>query len=103
MAAPWGKDNWDPLLTFAYEAITATGGGAAVTPTAATLANALRAVFTIESAAVRYRCDGTAPTSTTGVPADPGTEITVYGNDVRVIQFIASSGVSATVHAHYAK
>lgn len=110
MTAPWGSGlAWDPLVTFAYEAITATGGGAAVTPTAATVAGnstghpAKRGVFTIETGQVRYRCDNTAPTATVGVPADPGAEITVYGNDVRLIQFIASAGVTATIHAQYAR
>lgn len=101
MTAPWGKGQaWDPLTTFAFEQITVAA--TAIGPTAATVANALRGVFVVETADVRYRVDS-VPTATVGMLLPVGSELTVYGNDVRNITFIRTGGVSATIDACYAR
>lgn len=52
---------------------------------------ATRIVVTIEAQAVRYRDDGTAPTSTVGMPLAVGATIT-YTGTLTKIAFIESTG-----------
>ena len=56
-------------------------------------AGAIFAYITPETAAVRYRDDGTAPTATVGYPVSPGQQLT-YGGPMSAVQFIAQSGTS---------
>ncbi len=55
----------------------------------------------VETAGVRYRDDGTAPTSSTGIPVSSGTCFQ-YGGPLNKIQFIAQSG-SPTINVSYYK
>jgi hypothetical protein len=70
-----------------YQQITSLGSAVGLTvPTGATFA-----VISAETAAVRYRDDGTSPTATIGMPIPAGTTIT-YSGSLTAIKFIAESG-----------
>jgi hypothetical protein len=85
--------------TFAFEALAVAG--TAVGFTAATFATAYAAVARVEGAQVRYRTDGTDPTATVGMVADPGDVIYVNSSrDLQAIKFIRT-GSSATVNAEF--
>jgi len=102
MPAPYDKDTYYPLATFAFEQVTAAG--ASVGLTAATLANAKMATVNVEGAQVRFRIDGTAPTATVGALLNDGDELIVWGSmDINAIRFIRAGGVSATLNVHYAR
>ena len=102
MAAPYDKDSYMPLACFAFEALSVA---ASSTPFTATTAIAAKmAVAKVEGAQIRYRTDGTAPTATVGVLADPGDVLTVWGSaDCLAIRFIRTGGTSATLNTEYFK
>jgi hypothetical protein len=86
--------------TIAFEALAVAG--TAVGFTAATFAGAYTAVARVEGAQVRYRTDGTDPTASVGMVADPGDVIHVTSSrDLQAIRFIRTGGVSATVNAEF--
>lgn len=60
-------------------------------PLASIPAAAKMAVFSLETAAARYRDDGTPPTASIGMPVAAGTTFT-YSGDLSAIQWIAQSG-----------
>src|SRR5436309_15077995 len=102
MAAPYDKDAYFPLATFAFEQVTVAG--ASIGFTAATLANAKMATVNVEGAQIRYRIDGTAPTATVGAILEAGDELIVWGSmDIGAIRFIRTGGISATLNVHYAR
>jgi hypothetical protein len=90
---------------FAGEAITVAN--TAIGPTSATFAPsgeapAQRAVVTVETASLRYRYDGTAPTASVGHLALPGEVIVVDGVDnVAKLRMIRTGSTSAVVHVTY--
>lgn len=98
LMVPTGATQWRYL---AFEQLTA--GASAVGFTAATInagnghSQADVASCTVSTAQVRYRVDGTDPTSTVGAVANAGDTIPLLGNDVlnrfKVIRTGASSGV----------
>lgn len=57
-------------------------------------ANATMAVIVVEGQSVRWRDDGTAPTSTVGMPLAVGSSLN-YDGDLKKVQFIqqASGGI----------
>ena len=102
MPVPYDQLDYFPLRTFAFEALAVAG--TAVGFTAATALGAKLATVNVEGAQVRYRTDGTDPTATVGVVANPGDVINVYGNaDVTAIRFIRTGGVSATLSVEYSR
>ena len=67
---------------FAFETVTVAGtaiGGTAGTYVPATYGPACRAFMTVETASLRWRCDGTAPTATVGHLAVAGDSIEIEG------------------------
>ena len=88
----------------AFEKITATGTAVALTQSTynpATRGNATKAMITIETVSIRWRVDGTAPTSTTGHLAT--TTDVIYLNtlqDIEKFRFIGISG-TATLQVSY--
>ncbi len=62
-------------------------------------AGAMVATICIEGAVVRYRDDGTAPTTTTGLPWSPGCNS--YSVNLAGIQFIAESTTATMDVAYY--
>ena len=105
MASPFDKNVYQPYDTFAFEALSVAGSSTALT--AATYAPAATppakmAIARLETAQIRYRLDGTAPTATTGTPMDPGDEIIIYGvPDIASFRAIRTGGVSGTLDVHY--
>lgn len=93
----------DVTVTGGY--ISAGAGQYALTVSTATSltvpAGAAIAEICVETAAVRYRDDGTAPTSSTGIPVTSGTCFQ-YGGPLNKVQFIAQTG-SPTLDVSYYK
>jgi hypothetical protein len=57
-----------------------------------------RFVLTVETAAVRYRTDGTPPTSSVGMLLNPGDVLTIDTPDeARALKLIRTTATSATV------
>lgn len=92
---------------FAFEAITVST--VAIGPTAATVnptnAPGAKALFcTVESQPIRYRFDGTAPTSSVGHPALAGATIVLVGaNSITHLKAIRSGGTDATLSCTYSR
>lgn len=83
-AAPNSPNPYTPL---GYQQITSLTTAQALTvPSGATVA-----FITCETAGVRYRDDGTAPTATIGMPLAAGGQL-VYSGSLSAIRFIAQSG-----------
>ena len=58
-------------------------------------------VILIRTNAVRYRDDGTAPTSTVGMPQDAGSVLVVCGASIGKIKLIRSGSADATAEISY--
>jgi len=59
---------------------------------------------TLETAQIRFRADGTAPSSTVGTPVDIGTTVKVTGGrDLAQIRFIRTGGTSGVLNVGYFK
>ena len=93
-----GKPNSVYATPLGYCQFTAQSSAqllSAVTPTSTTTctppARATWAQITVETAGVRWRDDGTAPTASIGMPIAAGGVFTYNGN-MGAIQFIAQSG-----------
>ena len=85
-----------------FEQITidATVGGKALT--AATYGNAPKAIITIETAQIRFRVDGGAPTATIGHIADIGDQIELNSvEDIANFKAIRTGSVSAVISVTY--
>ena len=52
----------------------------------------------VDGAAIRFRCDGTAPTATTGTPAFPGDTIKLTDGELPDFQAISKDGGTATLY-----
>lgn len=60
------------------------------------------AMFSCETAQIRYRADGTAPTSTVGTIINVGDVITVFGfNNIKQFAMIRTGATSALCSVHY--
>jgi hypothetical protein len=81
-----------------FEALTVSTTAVSVTKT--TITPLVRAaLFIVTKAAVRYRGDGTAPTSSTGAPLWPGQVLPLVGEGtIRNAQFIRQDSTDATVY-----
>ena len=78
-----------------YQQITSLSASAALTvPVGATMA-----LIVAETQAVRWRDDGTAPTSSVGMPLAVGVSLS-YDGDLKAIRFIQQA-VSATLNVSY--
>ena len=100
MPAPFDKIDYMPLATFAFEALAVAG--TSIGFTAATIANAICATAKVETAQIRYRTDGTAPTATVGVIADVGDVLTIWGSaDIQAFRAIRSGATSATLSTEF--
>ena len=88
-----------PSVSQAFESITVST--TAVSLTAATVAARSAALITVESAAVRFRLDGTAPTATVGHVLLPDDGLELEGGELSKAQFISRDGSTATLRASY--
>lgn len=76
-----------PTTSAGYQQLTSISSATSLTvPTGATIAE-----ICVETAAVRYRDDGTDPSATVGMPVSAGTCF-AYSGPLRAIRFIAVSG-----------
>lgn len=104
--APLDKEFYNPLVTFAFQQITVSTtaiGFTTATYSPGTKGTALLATVIVETAGVRYRKDGTAPTSSVGMPLAAGDVLYVWGSvDIKNIKFIRTSGSDATISVEYA-
>ena len=84
-----------PWRCLGYQRITSLSASAALTvPTGATFA-----VVVPETQAVRWRDDGTAPTSSVGMPLAAGASMN-YDGDLSAVRFIEQTA-SAVLHVSY--
>ncbi len=101
-----GTTNYTQLRPFQYQSISATSSTAAGISTTTFSASAASATITPpqlalcvpETAAVRWRDDGTAPTNATtgGMPLAVG-QYLEYDGDLRNLSFISQAG-TARIH-----
>jgi len=103
--APVDKEFYNPVVTFAFEQITVSTVAKAftlATYSPGTKGTALLATVIVESNGVRYRKDGTAPTSSVGMPLAAGDVLYVWGSvDIKNIKFIRSGAADATLSVEY--
>ena len=106
MGAPFEKSTGQYTDIFAFEPLSVSGSVVALT--AATFApsdgtNAIAAHVSVEGGQVRWRADGTDPTTSVGTLLGDGDETTVWGSrDIISIRFIATAG-GVTLNVHYAR
>jgi hypothetical protein len=83
-----------------YEQLTVSS--TAVLISAATLSKMNAGQGVLQGAEIRYRCDGTAPTTTVGTPLQVGSTIT-FGNviDARACQFIRTTGTDGVLNLNF--
>lgn len=90
---------------FAGEAITVAAtaiGPTAATHASATTRKATRAYVTVETASIRVRYDGTAPTAAIGHLKQAGEEFVVEGSaNIAALLMIRTGATSASVHITY--
>ena len=107
MTSPFDRGDYDPLDTFAFEALSVAG--TAVGFTAGTMAPgdgppAAAAFCSVEGAPIRYRADGTDPTATVGTLKQIGDEFVIWGaRDLASVTFISQTGATATLNTHFAR
>lgn len=88
---------------YSYAALASSQMALAVSGTAVSLTPATGATMTqicVETAAVRYRDDGTAPTASLGIPVAAGTCFQ-YSGPLSAVQFIAQSSAATIDVAYY--
>lgn len=101
----YGKSKDEVYLADGFESLTITNAAAGVGPSAARSKTAYKAFMTAEDAEMRFRFDGTAPSSTEGHLIDDGDTLELYGNK-NIVNFLAirtgdDSGVlKITYYAH---
>ncbi len=103
MGAPFEKDRYDPLVTFAYEQLSLSTSISSLT--AATFLNAKRAVLTFEGGSGRYRTDplSSALTTATGVPVIDLDQVVLWGStDIGQFKTLGQTS-SVKLNAEYAK
>ena len=79
-----------------YESVTVSTTGIGITSTL-TDNQENYALVTCETASVRFRLDGTAPTSSVGHVLDPGDALVLEGDEVRNFLAIRKDGADATL------
>jgi hypothetical protein len=94
----WGSKAFD----FEQITIDATAGGKALTAT--TYDNATKALITVETAQIRFRVDGEAPTETVGHIADIGDKIELdSAEDIANFHAIRAGATSAVISVTYSR
>ena len=87
-------------LPSAFESVTVDDTADILT--AATYGTSKRALLTVETAQIRFRLDGTAPTSSVGHIANAGDQIVLASNgDIANFKAIRTTSTSATLRCSY--
>jgi hypothetical protein len=95
------------FTNYDYESISVTDSAvgftaAKITPTSNNHKIPQEAVFSVETASIRVRMDGTDPTASTGLLIPSGTIFTVTGQtDIRRFKAIRDGSTSATIEVLY--
>ncbi len=93
LAHPANAEEVHPQMTpISYQQITAATLANATSLTLPTSYTATSAVFCVETANVRWRDDGVAPTASVGMLAPYGQACWSYTGNLAAIQFIAATG-----------
>jgi hypothetical protein len=101
MSEPYARaSDSAPYVAYAFEQITVSNS--AVTFTAANSNGAKRVVCALEGAAIRYRSDGTNPTSAVGMPMNVGDQLVLVGPEIQATHFIAQAG-NGTLDVEYSR
>jgi hypothetical protein len=88
------------LTPFAYESVTIADS--AIGLTSATYKAATRAEMTLETAQIRIRSDGTAPTASEGRPVGVGDDIILKSaGQIAAFEAIRTGGVSGVLKIEY--
>ena len=107
MSSPFDGNDYSPLDTFAFEALSVAGtavGFTTGTMNPGTDKPAIAAFCTVEGAGIRMRADGTDPTASVGETYAVGDKFVVWGaRDLKSVRFIRKGGVSATLNTHFAR
>ena len=107
MSSPYDRGQYEPLQEFAFETLTVDNTAAGIPFTAATMQpggkrTAIAAFCSVETAPIRFRGDGTAPTATVGMLLNVGDTFVVWGTeDLNNAKFIRTTGTSGTVTVRY--
>ena len=95
------------LQTFDQEDLTvdATVGGVRLTLSyILTTPPAKAATLTVETAQIRWTCDGTTPTTTVGNPMDAGDSIVISGaQNIKQFRAIRTGGTSGSLNVTFLK
>ena len=87
----------------AFETLT-VGASPATGFTAATAAQAVGAIISVETAAVRVRLDGTDPTAAIGHILEPGDTLELHSaHELLNAKFIRRDGTSATLRCSFSR
>ena len=91
----------------AYNSESITVSNTAIGFTPATINNGtgvkpLVAVFVVETAQIRFKVDGGDPTTTVGILAEIGDEVTIIGeHDVQAFRAIRTGSTDAIIQPHF--
>jgi len=89
-----------PTSYYAFETVTVADSSIGLT--AATFDQQRFALITLETAPVRFRLDGSAPTSTVGHLLEVGDILELDSNEQLVaVRFIRTTGVSGSISVSY--
>ena len=86
-----------PMKPVGFQQIVGLVAATNLTPPA----NAKYAVFTVETQSVRYRDDGTAPTTVVGMLLAAGAQQIEYTGDLSAIQFIQTAATATLDISYY--
>lgn len=81
----------------AYESLTIAGTAVSLTIGA----NRRSFIGTLETAQIRFRGDGTAPTASEGKLMEIGDQIILDDSEITNMQFIRTGGTSGVLKGHY--
>lgn len=85
-----------------YATATITGTANTLSGFSVTIPSAAKSfVGYVETANIRMRDDGTAPTSTEGVIAYPGDRIVLNSQQIRSMQFIRTTATSGVIKGNF--
>jgi len=84
----YGTSKTEVYLADDYESLTVANAAEGIGPAWANSKTAYKAFMTAETAEMRFRFDGTAPTSTEGHIIDDGDTLELYGNK-NIVNFLA--------------
>lgn len=91
-------------VAFGYESLPVSDTVKALTPSKykTSVHSATRAYITVEGASIRYRYDGTNPTSSEGHLVNPGEDIEILGYDnIANFKAIRTGSADATLRVTY--